>query len=480
MQRVLAAASVLCLSLTGAASASQGASPGASQRASSEASPGAGGPAGFRPGAPGVGDPYFPLAGNGGYHAGHYDLTIGYDPATRGLTGTAVMDATATQDLSRFDLDLVGLTVDGVSVNGTPATFARAGQELQITPSHGLEKGTAFHTKIVYHGVPGRIDDPALGRTGWLRTADGIVTLSQPLGSSTWFPVNDHPSDKATYSYHVTVPTGLRVLANGEPERPVENGGRTTFTWVCDRPMADYLAMIAIGHFDVRSGRTPGGIKELVAVSTAPDERHSVDIGTLYRETAEATDWESKVFGPFPFSSTGGITDGAQINYALETQTRPVYGFTPDQSTIVHELAHQWYGDSVSLRSWRDIWLNEGFATYAEWLWDEQHGGMTAQQHFEELYATPAGSPSWRTLPGDPGRGALFAGFPVYDRGAMTLQALRQRVGDDAFFRILRAWAAQRRYSTGSTADFRALAEQISGRDLHGLFQSWLYTPSKP
>jgi aminopeptidase N len=432
--------------------------------------------ANFLPGAPGAGDPYFPLAGNGGYDVGHYDLALRYDPATGKVQGTAEITATAASDLSRFDLDFIGLDIDRLTVDDRAARYTRSGQELVISPAAGIRRGRTFRVTVSYAGSPRTLVGSDLGRSGWLPTKDGAVTLSQPEGSATWFPVNDHPSDKATYSFQITVPRGLTVLANGEPAGRVTRAGTETFSWRSTHPMASYLAMLAIGRFSVATGRTPGGLLDITAV----DAGSPADLLALTTATAEATDWEAGMFGPFPFGSTGGLVVDSQVGYALETQTRPVYGENPDHSTVVHELAHQWFGDSVSLASWQDIWLNEGFATYAEWLWDEQHGGPTAQQHFDRLYEVPAGSPGWRREPGDPGRGHLFASFPVYRRGAMTLQALRGAVGDTAFFSILRAWVSEHRYGTASTADFRALAEHVSGRPLGPLFERWLYTGTKP
>jgi aminopeptidase N len=426
------------------------------------------------PGADGLGDPYFPLAGNGGYDVAHYDLAVTYDPVTSTLTGTTGITATASQDLSRFDLDFAGPPVGDVTVNGRPASYDRNGHKLVITPARNLASGSRFFVRVAYRGRPGPATDLSLGATGWLGTASGAVTLSEPIGSETWFPVNDHPSDKATYDFRVTVPRGLQVLANGEEAgRSPGGAGLMTYHWSEQTPMASYLAMIAIGRFRVRSGRTPGGIPETTAVPATG----AYDLDALYQETSAAIDWESKVFGPYPFRSTGGIVTDAAVGYSLETQGRPVYGWMPGQNIVVHELAHQWFGDSVSLVSWRDIWLNEGFATYAEWLWDEQHGGPSAQSRFDAAYQGPA---NWQIAPADPGRDRMFDGFAVYQRGAMTLQALRSAVGDATFFAILRDWTAQYRNAGATTADFVTLAERVSGRDLGPLFQSWLQGTSKP
>ena len=239
--------------------------------------------------------------------------------------------------------------------------------------------------------------------------------------------------------------------------------------------MASYLATVVIGRFTVRSGTTPAGIPIVTGVDPSVT-RHS----TIYQRTAAATDWEAGIFGRYPFSSTGGIVASPGLGYALETQTRPIYaGDEPDTITLVHELAHQWFGDSVSLGEWKDIWLNEGFATYTEWLWNERHDGQTAAAHFADLYRQPANSAMFTVAPGDPGLAQLF-GPAVYDRGAMTLQALRERVGDQAFFTILRDWADRYRYRTVTTRDFISLVNEVSRRKFDGFFHSWLYTKGKP
>ncbi|MET8979591.1 M1 family metallopeptidase [Streptomyces sp. NPDC004539] len=437
------------------------------------ASPAAAGPVGDA----GVGDPYFPLAGNGGYHVSHYDLTLAYDPGTKHLAGTAVLTARATQDLTRFDLDLSGLTVTGLTVDHRRAAHRRSGQELVVTPDRPLRKGRTFRVTVTYQGTPAPVTDPDGSADGWIPTDDGAFVAGEPQGAMTWFPANNHPLDKASYDFALTVPQGRTAVANGVLVGQRTRNGRTTFRWHQAEPMAAYLATATVGTFKVRQYTTKSGLK----VYDAIDPREANAAEPVTRQLPAVLDWESKLFGPYPFRAAGSIVDHApQVGYALETQTRPVYDRAPDLSTLVHESAHQWFGDSVSLTSWKDIWLNEGFATYAEWLYDEQHGGDSAQKTFDALYASPAGDGLWAFPPGNPGSGANIFARPVYARGAMTLHVLRKTVGDRAFFRVLRSSAAEHRGGNGTTAQFQRLAERISGKNLGPLFHTWLYTAGKP
>ncbi|MFF5403144.1 M1 family metallopeptidase [Streptomyces misionensis] len=427
-------------------------------------------------GAAGAGDPYFPLSGNGGYHVRHYDLTLRYQSGGR-LTGTAVLTARATQPLTRFDLDLKGLTVDGVTVDRAAATaVARSGQELVVTPRHALRTGQDFTVTVRYHGTPKPVTDPDGSADGWIPTDDGAFVANEPQGAMTWFPANAHPKDKSSYDFTITVPKGRTAVANGVLLGQRTVGGETTFRWRETQPMAAYLATATIGTFQVHRYTTRDGIQ----VYDAVDPREAAAAAPVLAKLPSVLEWESKLFGPYPFKSAGSIVDHADVGYALETQTRPLYDSAPDILTLVHESAHQWYGDSVSLTSWKDIWLNEGFATYAEWLYSEQHGGASAQKAFDALYARPADDGLWAYPPGDPGSGENIFGSPVYERGAMALHELRKAVGDTAFFRILRAWATGHRYGHGTTAQFVRLAEKESGKRLEPLFRTWLFTKGKP
>lgn len=660
-------------------------------------SPSAASPAAaFSPGSSGAGDPYFPQDGNGGYDVRHYGLTLRYDPATERLVGTARITATATQHLSRFNLDFDGLTVRSIDIASQPATWTRQGGELTVTPKNGILAGHTFTTVARYDGRPHEFEDPGVGTVGFVHTDDGAVVVGEPHVASVWFPANDHPTDKASFTFTITVPSELQAVSNGRLTGHSVANGWSTWHWNAQEPMATYLATMAIGHFDISAYRANGlkfwdAVDHQLSASRIPEPRsgsryawsqmvnepgvasykrltHRINVPAhggqlsfwVNRDTEEAfdfalveahtvgqdnwttlrdlnghtsaelgfacpfslelhpflahyqadngdgtcspsgttgrwwaasgkgagwehwrvdlsryagktaavsigyvsdnfvqhpglfvddvtgpagqgttsfeadgspldgwtvpgpppgdpanpNDWittdtaidvptiadyvnaslarqpeilhfESSRFGRYPFSTSGATVDVAPIGFALENQTRPTYssGFFddgPNDGVVVHELAHQWYGDSVALRRWSDVWLNEGFATYAEWLWSGHEGFETPAEIFAFLITeVPEDDPLWSLEIGDPGPDHLFD-FPVYVRGAMTLQALRMRIGDRAFFRLLPVWATRNAGGNGDTSRFIALAERVSGKQLDRLFHTWLHTATKP
>ncbi|WP_367322264.1 M1 family metallopeptidase [Streptomyces sp. HUAS ZL42] len=440
------------------------------------------GDAGGTSGDSGVGDPYFPKAGNGGYDVTHYDLKLAYDPGgAHRLTGTATLTARATEDLSAFDLDLKGLDVASVGVEGKEARFSRDGQELTVRPRAELDKGETFRVIVRYSGNPQTITDADASKEGWLPTADGALALGEPTGSMAWFPGNHHPSDKASYDIAVTVPKGLQAVSNGELKSAKSSGGRTTFVWHTAEPMASYVATLAVGRYTVtRSTAGETGLPAYVAVDPAQTENSRRVLARL----PEIMEWAEYNFGPYPFSSTGAIVDRPEDSgYALETQNRPVFPGAPDTETFVHEIAHQWFGNSVTPKTWRDMWLSESFATYAEWLWQEDNGGDSAQKTFDELYDHGEDSYEdlWDFPPAEPTSAAHISGNPVYQRGAMVLHKIRQAVGDDTFYDIVQGWAAAHRHGNADTDDFTEFVEeQAPDVDFDGIWEDWLYGDGKP
>jgi aminopeptidase N len=442
-----------------------------------------GSPAGagvFTVGAPGAGDRYFPHQGNGGYQVDHYDLAVDYRPATQHLTGRAHIVGRATENLSRFDLDLRRfMRVRSVRVNGAVADFAQPrGQELVITPAIPVSKSQELAVVVRYGGTAHHVLDPGGGLDGFITTRDGAFVADEPQGAPSWFPVNDTPRDKATYRVRVTVPRGLVAVSNGAFRGRTTANGRTTWRWSLGTPVSSYLITATIGRFTVRKGRTPSGIPYFNAFDPAVRDAAL----PVVRQLPRMIDFFSRKYGTYPFGWAGAIVDNAPfVGYALETATRPLFDRPPDVLTLAHELAHQWFGDDVTLRHWRDIWLNEGFAEFSDWLWDEHRGGTTAQQHLRNLMSHPASDDfTWLPPPGAPGDPAHIFDNSVYERGAGALQALRHRLGSPMFFRIMRGWVRAHRYGNATVAQFTAYAAQVSGRNLHHFFHEWLYKAGKP
>ncbi len=431
----------------------------------------------FVAGSPGLGDPFFPNAGNGGYDVTHYGLTLSYEPSTNRLSGAAAITASATQNLSSFDLDLRGFSIARVVVNGQPASFVRSGeQELVITPRAGLRSGSVFTVGIDYAGTPTVITDPDQSIEGWVPTDDGAFVVGEPQGSPGWYPVNDNPRDKATFDFSVTVPAGLTAMANGVLVSSVTAGDRTTWVWRETDPMAPYLATATLGRFDLTVSNTASGVPTYVAVDP------QLPKGQVLDKLPAAVEFFTSIYGTYPFNAVGAIVDSAKnVGYSLETQTKPVFDRMPNEATLVHELSHMWFGDSVTLTTWPDIWLHEGFATWSEWIWSEHQGNKSAAQRFNQLMNTPAQDTAfWTPPPGDPGTPVFMFNGTIYNRGAMTLEALREKIGDAAFFNVMRDWATLNRYGNVTTRQFIDLAEQRSGMNLERFFDVWLYQPDKP
>jgi aminopeptidase N len=434
------------------------------------------------PGAAGIGDEYFPTYGNGGYDVGHYDLRLTYRPGADLLSGTTTLLARAHADLSRFNLDFA-LTPRSIYVNGRAASFRKDGTEIVVTPARPILADTAMTVSVSYAGHPA--STLVNGVSAWVRTpSGGAVVLGQPLAAWWWFPSNDHPLDKATFDITMSVPSGQEAISNGTLQRRYEEFGFTRWQWRVRQPMATYLAFVAIGQYDIVQDTTANGRPVLTAYEAGIGEHENAARASIER-TVDVVDFLSGLFGPYPFDALGAVVPSGSLRFAMENQTRPVYSplFFRGGSNlyvVVHEMAHQWFGNSVTLAAWRDTWSHEGFASYAEWLWSEANGEATAAEVADWYYgAIPPTDAFWQVTVGEPGAANIAAG-PVYIRGAMALQALRTTVGDDTFFAILRRWVADHAYGNAANKDFIALAEAVSERELDGVFDTWLYSTGRP
>jgi aminopeptidase N len=544
-------------------------------------------------GSSGIGDSYYPLLGNSGYDVQHYALDLDLDVAGGAIVaGKATIEAIALLDLCAFNFDFLGLEINSVTVDGAPARFSRLGSELTVEPAAALESGGAFTVEIAYHGKPIGNEAPIgagglmleilrgmLGvgaapirqegeqyGSGWWSGSEEIFIAGEPAGAESWFPVNGHPADKATYTIRLTVPAPYSAVSNGILTEKVTTEAGTTTVWESRDPMASYVVTLHAGRLDSEWREGPDGLPiHIVFAESVPRGQR-----VMFDRLPEMLAYFETVFGPYPFESAGGTVVGSLIPFALETQTLMIFGALPLapndvmaddtlgslEALVAHELAHHWFGDSVSLLRWQDSWLNEGFATYGNVLWIEHTEGEVARNHeIARLYAYQAALnrfndpaqlatldagdviagyqqfrrrflgagvgegflrdyrnglgaateadleniggeealaqlaalgvaeelfPGITPRTGDPGPTAVFSAPIVYERGALTLHALRLMVGDEAFFAILREWTARFHNGNATTEDFVMLAEEISGEELSAFFEAWLYEPALP
>ncbi|WP_280269580.1 M1 family metallopeptidase [Nocardia wallacei] len=417
-------------------------------------------------GASGLGDPYYPEDGNGGYQVDHYALALDYDPPSRRLAGTARVNAVATQALRMFSLDFAGPEVSKIAVNNLPAGFAREGEhKLTVTPAVPVLPGLPFTVTVEYAGTQG--DTPG---SGWsLSPSGGAFVAGEPHSATTWYPLNDTPLDKATFDVTVTVPQEWEVVSNGLKVRDEVAGPNRTAQWASRHPTLGYLTTLAIDRFEFLEQRRADGTPLVSAF--APDAvRHR----ELEERLPEVLDFLESLYGPYPFESAGGIYIDTDLNISLETQTRPIYAPWTDLNTLVHENAHQWWGDSLSVRQWSDVCLNECFASYtADYLWPERKEGEDVDAQYRATVAKFRDKPErWNTRLQNPGAGKEFTA--VYYRGPLFLHALRHLIGDDVFFPAISHFVRSHAYGNASMPEFRDFVQSRTGTDLSGFFAAWL------
>jgi aminopeptidase N len=437
----------------------------------------------------GVGDRLFPHLGNPGYDVASYDLAFTYSGRnSEPLRAVTTIDARTTARLERINLDFAHGKVGSVEVDGRPAAFAGAGEDLVITPGKPLPQGARTRITVRHTSDP---VSPKGRDGGWVRTADGLVMANQADAAHLVFPCNDHPSDKARFTIRVTAPDGHTAVANGLAAGVERANGSATWTYRTRHPMATELAQVSIGRSAVLRRTGPHGLPLRDVVPA----RHRAAAEPWAARTAGHISWMESKVGRYPFESYGLLMADAPLGFALETQTLSLFGaglFTEPayeqwyvESIMVHELAHQWFGDSVSPRTWSDLWLNEGHATWYEALYAEEKAGRPLRTRMKDAYAA---SDTWRAVGGPPaapkvpapGQKTGIFRQNVYEGGALVLYALRQEIGHPAFERLERAWVTRHRDGTASTVDFVRLASEIAGRDLDGFLRAWLYGEKTP
>jgi aminopeptidase N len=453
------------------------------------------------PGAAGLGDRLSPGLGNGGYDVVHYDLDLRYATSapTQPIDGSVTIMARATQALSRFDLDFAGQGVGDVSVDGRPAEWTRDGEELVVTPRRPLRDGARFLVRVSHFTATPTEAGPDPASTAFFVHQDGSATAGQPFYEHFVYPSNDHPRDKATFTFRFDVPAGTTAVANGDLVGRWSKGGRTEWMYVQRQPMATELTQLAVGNFDVTSSHPRPGLLQRDVTPPAITDALRPDLAV----TPAQIDWMEQRVGSYPFDVYGALVIRANLGFALETQTLSIFDtgwFDQPQGVwepaMLHELSHMWFGDSVSPYEWSDLWLNEGHASWYEFTYAAEKGFLvedttrypdaTGYADLDALMrAVYAHGDQWRHDFGPvalPNAATLFS-FNAYHGGALVLYALRQLVGDATFQRIERTWIQRYRDRSASTADFIALASQVADRDLTGFLRDWLYgerTPPMP
>ncbi|WP_423919503.1 M1 family metallopeptidase [Candidatus Poriferisodalis sp.] len=432
------------------------------------------------PGA-GAGDSFYPWLGNSGYDVTHYDLSLDVDPVANTIDGDTTVHAVATEDLETLYLDLSGLEVRAVSIDGTPAEFARERAELIVQIAAPISAGSSFTVEVAYSGTPQGVRDPGVPFTpiGWFNLNGVVFTANEPSGSMSWFPSNNHPTDKATFTMRITVPEHLTAASNGLLVDETVADGRRTATWHMDDPMAPYLAAVYIGDFErhIQAFRDDLLIRDYISGSLSDLERQAtLDALSV---TAGAIEYFEGLLGPYPFDVYGTIVMPFALGFAMENQTLSLHGsHTLDSQIIAHELAHQWFGNSVTVEDWSDIWLHEGFAHYLSFMYlAEVQGEDLDDLMAQELLVAIAGQAA---PPGSIEVTQLFDFNSIYRRATLTLHTLHRRVGDETFFEILRRHYSQAAGGTATTADFAAIVAELGGSEATDVLDAWLYSVDVP
>ncbi len=433
-------------------------------------------------GGSGIGDPYLPDAGGGGYDVQHYDVQLSAAGPGEEVRGTATINAVATQDLDSLHLDLF-LTATSVTVNGSAATAQQNGPDLMVVPTRAdparvaIPSGSAFTVVVAYAGLPDRVQ--LGGPPAYYRAPGEFVIAGEPEGATLWYPANDHPRDAATMQFTVSVPKGTEAICAGrlitqgvDPTDP----SRQRWVWQVDTPTPTYATFLAVGQYRLDQGVADGRpFVNVVSAGLAPSDQDRA-LRWLRRSPAAVAKLE-RFLGPYPLSGTGGFVSAAEFYWGgLETAMRPVYNkrFVGSETLLNHELAHMWLGDTVTLQDWNDIFDNESLTTYTEWLTTT---GTDPAQNFQRGYNDMAGDDRfWRPALSDPGLEQLFE--RVYDRGPLAVHALRTRMGDQAFFALLKSWAQQQ--GPRSLEQFRQMADDATPEDLAGFFSEWLDQLDRP
>ncbi|MGW8378127.1 M1 family metallopeptidase [Streptomyces sp. ODS28] len=453
-------------------------------------------PAKARPGADKAGDRLFPGLGNGGYDARSYDVHFDYRSGTHRMPARVVMNARATQDLSRFSLDSAAKDIKKVTVNGHPARFQKKDkkEKLYVTPAKPVSNGSTFNVRIDY--TADRSHDPVSPAyklppgtkwpvKSWINTKDGFALMGQPDRAHLFYPSNDVPGDKARVTFDVTVPRGTKAVANGDLIRHRQlTGSRDQFTYASRSEIPTHVSQLAVGRFRAVDQKGPHG---LPIRSWVPEKQYAKTVANAKRTAGHVAWLEKKLDQPYPFSRYGVLgVDSDYDGVALETATLSSYSahaLTVDPKKLtpimVHELTHQWFGDAVSVGRWDDMWISEGHATYYQMLYSSSHGGQKLDAAMKKQYEADADQRASGGPPAKLKRAASLL-FNTDMPGALMLYGLHHKVGDETFQQIESTFYRTYKGRSAGTQDYIDIANRVSGKDLTPYFKSWLYGKTTP
>ena len=435
----------------------------------------------YLPPAAGLHDSFYPWMGNRGYDVTHYDLRLTVEPATNTLDGWTGIDAVAETTLDEFYLDLAGLEVTAVEVDDAPAEFSRIEDELRVTPAAPIPAGSGFTVAVSTAGSPQPLADRGVPFTslGWFSRDGVIYTANEPSGAMSWFPSNNHPTDKATFQITINVPEHLTAASNGLLVSETVEDGRRTAVWQMNDPMATYLAAVYIGDFDRHSQRLRDDllIRNYIPASfNSQQTRATLDKLAV---TQDAIEYFEGILGPYPYDAYGTIVLPFSTGFALENQTLSVHGrWMLSSRVIAHELVHQWIGNSVTANDWSDVWLHEGFAHYLSLMYEAHVSGADLNtrmaRELSAAIAAGAGPPADITI------SQMFDFRVTYQRGALALHDLHRHLGDDAFGRLLRRHYDYSAGGTTHTDEFLYFVNEAGGWQAAAVIMPWLYNTHIP
>jgi aminopeptidase N len=426
-----------------------------------------------------VEDRVYPDVGDPGVDALHYQLDLTWSPRSEILAGVETLIFRSTADAEKFQLDFgSSLTATAVRLDGKPAKFHEQGKDLVVrSPVRTNERYTL---EVRYHGTPKPVAAPTtrddFSTVGWSITDSGETwTMQEPFGAYSWYAVNDHPSDKALYDFALTTRSPWVGVANGKLQSRRESSGDTITVWHLDEPAASYLVTVAFGNFRMTRDKSQSGVPLTYWTPRGDD-------GALRRlqVAGDELDWIEEKLGPYPFSTLGLIV--VDSNSGMETQTMITLGdtdYTLSPSVVVHEMVHQWYGDQVTPRDWRDVWMSEGMTMYLQMLWDSQRYRIPMR---DQLLDAAAGDARMRGSAGPPADydPATFGEGNIYYLPALMWDELRRRIGDKEFWSLVRAWPRSHDNANASYDDITTWWSDRTGLELQPFFDRWLLGRTTP